>query len=72
PKQVKMVLEKSAQKPLTKVKNPGTGEQASLSDLSKTGGIINAYEAIKLASALKGEMITAKPVKSTVKPKIKG
>jgi subtilisin family serine protease len=74
PKQVKMVIEKSAQKPPTKVKNPGTGEQVELSDISKSGGIINAYEAIKLASALKTEKVISKPkpVKSTVKPKIKG
>jgi subtilisin family serine protease len=58
PKQVKMVIEKSAQKPSVKVKNPGTGEQAFLS--------------VKLASTLKGEKVTPKPVKSTVKPKVKG
>lgn len=53
--QVKMVIEKSAQKPAEDVKNPGTGDLVSLSDLSRSGGIINAYEAIKLASTIKGE-----------------
>jgi subtilisin family serine protease len=73
--QVKMVIEKSAQKPAEKVKNPETGELVNLSDISKSGGIINAYEAIKLASTLKGDRITTKPVqpvKSKVKVKVKG
>ena len=60
--QVKYVIERSAQKPTEKVKNPETGEDVNLSDLCSSGGVINAYEAIKLASTLKGErkMITAK------------
>jgi hypothetical protein len=67
------VIEKSAQKPSVKVKDPGTGEEVEMSDISKTGGIINAYEAIKLASTIKGEgTITTKPVTSTVNPKVKG
>jgi len=45
----------------------------SLSDISKSGGVINAYEAIKLAATLKGERNkTVKPTTSTVKPKVKG
>jgi subtilisin family serine protease len=71
--QVKMVIEKSAVKLTEKVKNPETGEMVSLSDISKSGGFVNAYEAIKLASTLKGERNkTVKPTKSTVKPKVKG
>jgi subtilisin family serine protease len=70
-KQVKMVIERSAQKPSVKVKEPGVGDEVELSDISKTGGIINAYEAVKLASTLRGER-AAMPLKSTVKPKIKG
>ena len=53
--QVKMVIEKSAQKPAEKVMSPENGEEVSLGEISRTGGIINAYEAIKLASTLKGE-----------------
>jgi len=71
-KQVKMVIEKSAQKVTTKVKDPGTGEEVELSDLSKTGGIVNAYEALKLASTIKGENKTTKPVNSIVTQKKKG
>jgi subtilisin family serine protease len=71
--QVKSVIEKSSKSPGINVKNPGTGEDAPLSELSKSGGIINAYEAIKLASTLKGERkaTPAKP-KTTVTPKKKG
>ncbi len=69
--QVKMVIEKSSQNPGIEVKDPGTGEMVNLADLSRTGGVVNAYEAIKLASTLKGERKAAaapKP-KTTVKPK---
>jgi len=53
--QVKMVIEKSSQNPGIDVNNPGTDEMVNLNELSKAGGIINAYEAVKLASTLKGE-----------------
>lgn len=74
PAQVKMVIEKSSQKPAGKVRNPETGDMVSLNDLSKSGGVINAYEAIKLASTIKGERKIApvKQTKSTVKPKVNG
>ena len=72
--QVKMVIEKSSNKLTEKVKNPETDEMVSLSSISKSGGLVNAYEAIKLASTIKGErkMAPVKPVKSIVKPKAKG
>lgn len=70
--QVKFVIEKSSQNPGVKVKVPGTGEEADLSDISKYGGVINAYEAIKLASTLKPAVVPVqKPVKSKVKSKVK-
>ena len=59
-KQLKYVIEKSAQKPGVKVNKPGTDETVDLSELSKTGGIVNAYEAVKLAATLKGENDTEK------------
>ncbi|HEX4878014.1 MAG TPA: S8 family serine peptidase, partial [Chitinophagaceae bacterium] len=65
PAQVKMVIEKSAQGPGTKVKNPGNDELVDLKELSRSGGIINAFEAIKLAATVKP---AAKPV---VKPATK-
>lgn len=72
PEQVKLVIEKSSQNPGIKVKDPGTGEEVNLGDLSRSGGVINAYEAIRLASTLKPETNkTTKPVKSKVKMKVK-
>ena len=72
--QVKMVIEKSAQIPVDKVKNPGSGENVALTELSRAGGLVNAFEAIKLASTIRGERKPAplKPVNSIVKPKAKG
>jgi len=72
--QVKMVIEKSSLKLAEKVKNPETDEMVPLSEISKSGGLVNAYEAIKLAATIKGERKIAplKPVKSSVKPKVKG
>ncbi len=71
--QVKMVIEKSAGKLEEKVKNPETGEMVSLSDISKSGGLVNAYDAIKLASTIKGERKPASVTPTTtVKPKVKG
>jgi subtilisin family serine protease len=56
--QLKYVIEKSAQAPDTEVAIPGTDEMTSLGDISKSGGLLNAYSAIKLASTLKGERKT--------------
>lgn len=72
--QVKAVIEKSAQKPGEDVKNPGNDEMVPLSDLSRSGGVINAFEAIKLASVTKGEKKAPTIIKptNTVKPKPKG
>jgi subtilisin family serine protease len=54
-KQVKYVIENSVVAPDVKVKIPGSDSLVYLSDISKTGGIVNAYQALKLASTLKGE-----------------
>ena len=53
--QVKEVIEKSAQAPASPVSKPGSDEDVQLSEISKTGGIINAYEAAKLAFEIKPE-----------------
>jgi hypothetical protein len=42
---------------------PGSTKETTITALSKTGGIVNAYEAIKLASTLKGERATANQMK---------
>ncbi|HEY4061486.1 MAG TPA: S8 family peptidase [Puia sp.] len=53
PQQVKYCIERSAVAPPGKVKKPGTEEEmVPMSELAKSGGIINAYEALKLASTL--------------------
>lgn len=71
--QVKGIIEKSSKDPGTEVKNPGNDEMVKLSELSRSGGIINAYEAMKLAAVTKGELKPAvvKPA-TTVKPGRKG
>lgn len=63
-KQLKYVLEKSAT-PLPdstmEVNKPGTpDEKVNFADLSITGGMINAYEALKLAATIKGENVKGK------------
>lgn len=52
PDQVKQVIENSASKITAKVTNPATGDAVMLSEISKTGGVINAYEAARLAAQL--------------------
>ncbi|MFC4261339.1 S8 family peptidase [Ferruginibacter yonginensis] len=51
--QLKEAIEKSVVAPKEKVNNPETKEKVSLSDLSKTGGFVNAYEALKYAGTIK-------------------
>lgn len=52
PQQVKYCIEKSAQKPIGKVKKPGSDDEVELTEISRTGGVINAYEAAKIAFSL--------------------
>ncbi|RYY55189.1 MAG: peptidase S8 [Chitinophagaceae bacterium] len=70
PAQVKYVIEKSSRPPAGTVKTPGTGDDAPLSEISKSGGVINAFDAIKLASTLKPEGNNPKQ-KTKVKQKIR-
>ena len=53
--QVKYVIDNSTVAIAQKVKLPGTEDSVSLADISITGGELNAYNALKLASTLKGE-----------------
>jgi subtilisin family serine protease len=63
PQQLKMVIEKTAQVADVKLRKPGNYEEmVNLKDISKTGGVINAYEAAKLAATLQ-----APPKKTTTK-----
>lgn len=53
--QIKDVIERSAVPLTDAVRTPGTGTLTTLDQLSKTGGILNAFEAVKLAATIKGE-----------------
>jgi subtilisin family serine protease len=56
PEQVKYCIEKSSIQPDTKTKKPGTENvTVNLSDISKSGGIVNAYGALKLASVISND-----------------
>lgn len=72
--QLKYILEKSATplpNGITKVNKPGSeNEEIDFSELSKTGGMVNAYEALKLAATIKGE--NNKKQKSKMAPVKKG
>jgi subtilisin family serine protease len=73
PQQVKMCLMKSAQAPGEKVRKPGTDEMVALSDICESGGVINAYEAAKVAASLDpgakgGAPATAPKKPATAKP----
>jgi subtilisin family serine protease len=74
PEQVKYCIEKGAQVNKTEVKKPGNPEElVPFNSLSNTGGLLNAYESIKIASTLKGErkLPTPAAAKPAPKPKIK-
>lgn len=71
--QVKRIIEQSAMKlSTTSFTKPGTEEEkTSLDQLSITGGIVNAYEALKLASTFKGERKSAEAGMDKSNKKIK-
>jgi subtilisin family serine protease len=71
PQQLKFCLEKSAQAPDSKVRKPGTDEMVALSDISESGGIINAYEAAKVAATLDPSGKSVAPKKTSPKPTLK-
>jgi len=50
--QIKDILMKSVRGVEVKVNEPGTGEEVKFSNLSVSGGIINAYEAVKMAESM--------------------
>ena len=53
--QLKSVIETSAVAPVAKVNTPRLNTSVSLADISKTGGIINAFEAAKKAAMFTGQ-----------------
>jgi subtilisin family serine protease len=70
PQQLKYCLMKSSQAPDTKVKKPGSDDVVALNELSESGGIINAFEAAKIAATLDPAGKKA-PKKSSPKPTLK-
>ncbi len=66
--QVKQVIEKSSVPVTEDVVKPGTSdEKVKLSELSKTGGLVNAFEAAKLAATMTAKKPQPVKTKSTVK-----
>lgn len=66
PQQLKTIIEKSATPFAGEVTNPQTFEKVSLTELSRTGGLLNAAEAVRLADELsKTGKIAAVPAKTT-------
>ncbi|MFN5358324.1 MAG: S8 family peptidase [Bacteroidota bacterium] len=60
-KQLIEILEQSSKKINITFPKPGAQEKIMLSDLSITGAIVNTYDALKLASKVKGERKIANP-----------
>lgn len=59
--QVKSIIMESAIIVDEEVNMPGSGEMVKLSEISKTGGVINVVEAVKLAEKTKGKNKVEKP-----------
>jgi subtilisin family serine protease len=56
--QVKDIIRQSTRKfDGLKVTKPGTQDQVAFSELSSTGGLVNVYEAVKLAQSLKSKSV---------------
>ncbi|HRN55519.1 MAG TPA: S8 family peptidase [Agriterribacter sp.] len=68
--QIKEVIENSAAAPDIKALKPGTDEAVSMAELSRAGGIINVYKAVKLADSISGEK-KALPQQALPKSKLK-
>ena len=70
PQQVKYSIEKSAVLPAAKIRKPGSDEMVDLASISKAGGVMNAFEAVKIASTLLPESRNT-PEKKAPKPTLK-
>jgi len=71
--QLKYCIEKSARTPTLKVKKPGSDDSVEMSELCKTGGLLNAYEAVKVAASITMPASPSKKLpKSTLKKDKKG
>jgi cell wall-associated protease len=59
--QVKSIIMESAVAVDEEVNKPGSDEKVKLSEISKTGGVVNVVEAVKLAEQTKGKKKVTKP-----------
>lgn len=69
-RQVKYILTKSVMKlPENQVRWPGSGQWVDFSQLSASGGIVNAYNALRMAATIKGEHENVKnsKIRGTIK-----
>jgi cell wall-associated protease len=66
PEQVKKAIESTTSKASIKAKKPGTNDDINFSELSRTGGVINAFGAIKAADQMSNGKIPAPQPKSKV------
>lgn len=72
PEQLKYCIVKGAQVVTDKVKKPGNPEETvPFNSLSETGGLLNAYESMKIAASIKGERKVTSAPKPEPKPKVK-
>lgn len=71
PEQVKYCIERGAQQNNAEVKKPGGEGKAPFSSLSRTGGVVDAFESVKIAATLKGERKAPAAPKPVPKPKVK-
>jgi subtilisin family serine protease len=53
------------------ITEPGTGNKVNISQLCSSAGLLNAYNAVKLASKMQPEPMAKKPVDKPVKPTAK-
>ncbi|MFT3936231.1 MAG: S8 family serine peptidase [Chitinophagaceae bacterium] len=50
--QIKKIIEQSVVMPTEKTLKPGTNDKVLMNELCKSGGVVNAYNAVKLAAAV--------------------
>ncbi|HRP32630.1 MAG TPA: S8 family peptidase [Agriterribacter sp.] len=74
--QIKSVIEKSVVTPDILAQKPGTSDEVSVKELCTSGGIVNVYQAVKLAGTLSVEKETApkpqQPVQKARKKSARG
>ena len=52
---LEIIIEQSFTPVVDSIRTPGTGALTTLNNISRAGGVLNAHEAVRLASTIKGE-----------------